>query len=73
MTDYRALIVADVQRSVTAVNNIIASLERDAPLTSDMVQMNYPRATVDEFLRSSQAVVDVSAPITQCRLRPPWH
>ena len=73
MADYRALIVADVQQSVTAVNNIIASLERDAPLTSDIIQMNYPQATVDEFLRNSQVVVDVSAPITQCRLRPPWH
>ncbi len=60
MADYRSLIVADVQRSVTAVNNIIASLERDAPLTSDIIQMNYPPTTVDDFLRNSQAVEDVS-------------
>lgn len=61
MTDYRPLIVADVQQSVTSVNNIIASLERDAPLKSDIIQMNYPQTTVDEFLRNSQAVVDASA------------
>ncbi|KAI1787283.1 hypothetical protein LXA43DRAFT_1098408 [Ganoderma leucocontextum] len=58
MADYKPLIVADVQRAVTAVNNIIASLGRDAPLASDIIHMNYSQATVDEFLRNSQAVVD---------------
>ncbi|TBU23613.1 hypothetical protein BD311DRAFT_799899 [Dichomitus squalens] len=58
MVDYRHMIVEDVQRSIMAVNNIVASLERDAPLSSDIIQINYPQATVDEFLRHSQTVVD---------------
>ena len=54
------MIVQDVQQSIAAVNNIVASLERDAPLSSDIIQMSYPQETVDEFLGYSQAVVDVS-------------
>ena len=61
MADYRLMIVQDVQQSIAAVNNIVASLERDAPLSSDIIQMSYPQETVDEFLGYSQAVVDVSA------------
>ena len=54
------MIVQDVQQSIAAVNNIVASLERDTPLSSDIIQMSYPQETVDEFLGYSQAVVDVS-------------
>ncbi|PIL29019.1 hypothetical protein GSI_09067 [Ganoderma sinense ZZ0214-1] len=58
MADYRALIVADVRLSVTSVNDIITSLQRETPLSSDIIQMNYPQSTIDEFIRSSLAVVD---------------
>ena len=60
MADYRQMIVQDVQQSIAAVNNIVASLERDAPLSSDIIQMSYSQETVDNFLGYSQAVVDVS-------------
>ncbi|KAI1787280.1 hypothetical protein LXA43DRAFT_1098405 [Ganoderma leucocontextum] len=58
MQDYKPLIVADVQRSIGAMNEIVTTLQLDAPLTSDLVEINYPRTAVDSFLRSSQAVVD---------------
>ncbi|TBU63590.1 hypothetical protein BD310DRAFT_964861 [Dichomitus squalens] len=54
-----------------AVNNIVASLERDAPLSSDIIQINYPQATVDEFLRHSQTVVDSMLSASNRSLSPP--
>ena len=60
MQDYKPLIVADVQRSIGSMNDIITTLQRDAPLTSDVMEINYPQTAVDSFHRSSQAVVDVS-------------
>ncbi|KAM5530904.1 hypothetical protein V8D89_015436 [Ganoderma adspersum] len=44
MQDYKPLIVANVQRSIGAMNDIIATLQRDAPLTSDLMEnLNYPQ------------------------------
>ena len=60
MEQYKPLIVGDVQRSIGAVNEIVVSLQRDKPLSSDIVDVNYPQSTVDQFLKSSKAVVDVS-------------
>ena len=62
MQDYKPLIVADVQRSIGSMNDIITTLQRDAPLTSDLMEINYPQTAVESFQRSSQAVVDVSFP-----------
>ena len=60
MQDYKPLIVADVERSIGAMNDIVTTLQRDAPLTSDLMEINYPQNAVDSFMTSSQAVVDVS-------------
>ncbi|KAM5545921.1 hypothetical protein V8D89_000047 [Ganoderma adspersum] len=58
MQDYKPLIVADVERSIGAMNDIVTTLQRDAPLTSDLMEINYPQNAVDSFMTSSQAVVD---------------
>ncbi|EJF56484.1 hypothetical protein BD309DRAFT_963610 [Dichomitus squalens] len=58
MPDYKPLIVDDVQHAITAVNDIVIALQRDAPLTSDLVEVNYSKPTVDSFHQSSQAVVN---------------
>ncbi|PIL29022.1 hypothetical protein GSI_09070 [Ganoderma sinense ZZ0214-1] len=58
MQDYKPLIVADVQRSIGALNDIVTTLQRDAPLTSDIMEVNYPQSAVNSFVGSSQAVVD---------------
>ncbi len=60
MQDYKPLIASDVQRSIGAMNDIVTTLQRDAPLTSDLIEISYPQTAVDSFLKSSQAVVDVS-------------
>ena len=60
MQDYKPLIVVDVQRSIGAMNDIVTTLQHDAPLTSDLMEINYPQNTVESFMRSSQTVVDVS-------------
>ena len=63
MTDYKPLIVNDVHRSITAVNDVVTALHRDAPLTSDLMEINYSKTTIDSFHNSSKAVVDVTVPL----------
>ena len=57
---YRPVIVGDVQCSIRAINEIVVALHRDKPLSSDILDVNYPQSTVDQFLKSSKTVVDVS-------------
>ncbi|KAI1784672.1 hypothetical protein LXA43DRAFT_195049 [Ganoderma leucocontextum] len=54
--DRQHLIVADVQRAIDGINSIIICLQRDAPLSSNDLAIDYPQSTVDEYLRLSQTV-----------------
>ena len=73
MQDYKPLIVDDVQRSIGAMNDIVTTLQRDAPLTSDIMEINYPQNAVDSFVRSSQTVVDVSVRVIGHAMVCPAH
>ena len=57
--DHKAQVIADVQHAIDGMNNIVMSLQRDAPLSSDIIAVNYSGSTVNEFLGLGQTVVEV--------------
>lgn len=61
MQDYKPLVVSAVERSIDAVNAIVATLQRDQSLRSDILDLNYPQDVVEDFNKSSGLVVEVSA------------
>ncbi|KAI1784670.1 hypothetical protein LXA43DRAFT_1101113 [Ganoderma leucocontextum] len=58
MADHKLLVVANVQHAIDGMNNIVTSLQRDAPLSSDILAINYSGSTVEEFVGFSQTVVE---------------
>ena len=61
-SDYKPLIVSEVQRAIGALNGVVVLLQDNArPTTgSELVEKNYPQATLGQFLAFSQTVVEVS-------------
>ncbi len=57
--DHKTQVIADVQRAIDGMNNIVMSLQCDAPLSSDIIAITYPRSTVAQFLGFSETVVEV--------------
>ncbi|KAI0772968.1 hypothetical protein BD413DRAFT_492417 [Trametes elegans] len=57
MSDHRSSIIRDVDRSIHAINDIILLLQRDQPLSTDLMDMNYSEGTVNKFLEHSKTVV----------------
>ncbi|KAI0793589.1 hypothetical protein C8Q74DRAFT_1365197 [Fomes fomentarius] len=58
MQDYKPLVVSAVERSIDAVNAIVATLQRDQSLRSDILDLNYPKDVVEDFNQSSELVVE---------------
>ncbi|PIL29444.1 hypothetical protein GSI_08386 [Ganoderma sinense ZZ0214-1] len=56
--DRKLLVVTDVQHAIEGMNSIVTALQRDGPLSSDIIAINYASSTVDEFLDFSQTVVE---------------
>ncbi|RPD58004.1 hypothetical protein L226DRAFT_547039 [Lentinus tigrinus ALCF2SS1-7] len=57
MADYRPSIVTDVQHSVEAINAVFLVLQRDHPLSSDILDINYSQDIVEQFFASSESIV----------------
>ncbi|KAI0742069.1 hypothetical protein C8Q80DRAFT_1221845 [Daedaleopsis nitida] len=57
MDSHKPLIVDHVRRSIEAINGIVVSLQKDGPLSSDIIDISYSQSTVDEFLKCSETVV----------------
>lgn len=57
--DHKQQVVADVQHAIDGMNSIVTSLQRDAPLSSDIMAINYPVSTVYAFQGFSQTVIEV--------------
>ena len=66
METYKPSIVSNVRSAIDSMNTIVVLLQSDKPIPSDVMEISYPQGTVDEFLKSSKAVVDVSRPAS------PW-
>ena len=60
METYKPSIVSNVRSAIDSMNVIVVLLQSDKPIPSDVMEISYPQGTVDEFLKSSKAVVDVS-------------
>lgn len=60
-SDYKPAIVADVQRSIGAVNGIVVLLQGyQGPVRSaELIEKNYPQVTLGQFLAFSTTVVEV--------------
>ncbi|TBU42316.1 hypothetical protein BD309DRAFT_896487 [Dichomitus squalens] len=59
-SDYKPLIVSDVQRAICALNGVVVLLQDNTrPTTgSELIEKNYPQATLGQFLAFSQMVVE---------------
>ncbi|KAM5534750.1 hypothetical protein V8D89_011614 [Ganoderma adspersum] len=59
-SDYKLLIIADVQRSISAVNGIVVLLQGyQGPVTSsELIEKKYPQATLGKFLTFSSTIVE---------------
>ena len=58
--DYKPSIVSNVRSAIDSMNNIVVLLQTEEPISSDIMEISYPQGTVDEFLKSSKVVIDVS-------------
>ena len=61
-SDYKLLIITDVQRSIIAVNGVVVLLQGyQGPVTSsELIEKNYPQVTLGQFLAFSSTIVEVS-------------
>ncbi|KAI1798337.1 hypothetical protein LXA43DRAFT_1088446 [Ganoderma leucocontextum] len=59
-SDYKPSIVADVQRSIGAMNGIVVLLQgyKGPVASSELVEKNYPQVTLGQFLAFSTTVVE---------------
>ncbi|KAI0741669.1 hypothetical protein C8Q80DRAFT_148184 [Daedaleopsis nitida] len=53
---YTSLIVSYVQRSIHALNDAAGALQKVAPLSSDILDVNYPQCAIDRFRHHCQLV-----------------
>ncbi len=60
-SDYKPSIVANVQRSIAAVNGIVVLLQgyKGPVASSELIEKNYPQVTLGQFLAFSTTVIEV--------------